>query len=124
MRPSVPKSVSANGASGEDDERGERAADELELERAPEEAVQLPPVLGGDVAEAELREALLDGEVEERLREADDRHHRREAPEVREAEHPGGGDRAEDAEGDREVEPGCGRRPAPESARSHRGESV
>ena len=109
---------------GEDHERRERAADQLHLERAPEETVQLPPVLGGDVPEPELRQALLDGEVEERLREPDDGHHRREAPEVGEAEHPSGGDRAEDAEGDREVEPGCGRRPAPENARSHRGESV
>ena len=102
----------------------ERAADELQLERAPEEAMEPSPVLRRDVAEAELREALLDGQVEERLGEADDRHHRREAAEVLETEDPRGRDRAEDAEGDREIEPGCGRDAAPEDARGHRGWSV
>ena len=118
-RPSPPKTVSASGANARRSDRGEPAADELELERAPEEPVELPPVLGCDVAEAELREALLHGQVEERLREADDREHRREAAEVLEPEDPCCGDRAEDAEGDREVEPGSGRETAPENARCH-----
>jgi hypothetical protein len=81
--------------------------------------VELAPLLARDVAEAELREALLDGEVEERLGEADDRHHRREAAEVLETEDPSRRDRAEDAEADREVEPGRGRETAPEEARCH-----
>ena len=86
--------------------------------------MEAPPVLRGHVAEAELREALLDGQVEESLRETDQRGHRREEAEPLEAEHPRRGDRAEDAEGDREIEPGCGRDTAPENARGHRDGSV
>ena len=112
------------GRQHEQDERRERPAEKLQLERPPEQPVQPPPVAGRDVAEAELGEALLDREVEERLRQADDGHDRREAAEVLEAEDPRGRDRAEDAEGDREIEPGCGRDTAPEDARGHRGGSV
>ena len=96
----------------------------LSSSAAPEEPAELPPVLSGDVAEAELREALLDGQVEQRLREADDGHHRGEPAEVLETEDPRRHDRAEDAEGDREVEPGRGRDAAPENALGHRGGSV
>src|ERR671925_557796 len=51
-------------------DRGESAADEFEPEHLPEEAAQAPPVLVRHVAEAVLRERLLDGEVEEDLEEA------------------------------------------------------
>ena len=108
----------------EQDDGRERAADELDLERPPEEPVEPSPVLRRDVAEAELREALLDRQVEQRLGEPDDGHHGREAAEILEAENPRRGDRSEDAERDREVEPGRGREPAPEDARGHRDGSV
>ena len=58
------------------------------------------------------------------LREADDRHHRGEPPEVVETEQTGRCDGPEDAERHREVEPGRGREPAPEDVRGHRDGSV
>jgi hypothetical protein len=110
--------ASANGARSS--RIASRASPTSEL-RARRKRREPSPVLRRDVAEPERRQAVLDREVEERLLEADDGHHRGEAPEVLEAEDPGGGDRAEDAERDREIEPGCGRETAPEDARCHRG---
>ena len=67
-------------------QRRESAADELEQEHLPEEPPQPAPVLRGDVAEAVLRQRLLDGEVEEHLEEADRRERGREHAELRKAE--------------------------------------
>ena len=50
----------------DDEQRRERSAGDLEQQRLAEEAPQTPPVLARDVAEAVLRERLLDREVEQR----------------------------------------------------------
>ena len=59
----------------------ERAADELECNRAGEEPTQASPVLAGDVAEAELDQSLLDGQVEQALEEGGRGQHQRVEPE-------------------------------------------
>ena len=76
----------------------QRAAEELERERLPEESPKPAPVLRRDVAEAVLRQRLLDGEVEQRLEEAGGCEGRREDAEVLDAELACGDDGAEDAE--------------------------
>jgi hypothetical protein len=53
----------------EQQSRREHAADELERDRARKEAAQPAPVLAGHIAEAELDERFLDGEVEQALEE-------------------------------------------------------
>ena len=112
------------GHEGEEDHRRQRSADELEDEHLPEEAPEAPPVLRRDIAEAVLRQRLLDGEVEQRLEEPDCREHRREDAEPVQPEHAGRDDRAEESERDSGVDPRGRRRPAPEDARGHRGVSV
>ncbi len=73
-----------------------------------------------DVAEPVLRERLLDGEVEQRLEEADRDERRREDAELVQPEDAGGDDRADDSARDRGVDPRGRRRPAPEDAGGHR----
>ena len=51
-------------------EPGEDAAGELELERAAEEPAQPAPLLCRRVAEAVLRQRVLDRQVEQRLEES------------------------------------------------------
>ena len=104
----------------DEDDRRECTAGELQQERLPEEPPQPAPVAGGDVAEAVLRQRLLDGEVEEDLEEADGGECRREDAELLETEDARRDDRAEDPERDGDVDP-CDRRgPAPEEAGAHR----
>ena len=124
MSPSAPNKVSATGARSDERERGENAAGGLELERAHEEPAELSPLLVDDVAEAELRQRLLDGEIEQHLEEADGRERRDVEAEVLEPEDAGRDDGAEDPEDDRAVDPRGGRRAAPENAGGHRGVSL
>jgi hypothetical protein len=109
------------GGGRERDERepGEDGAARLEGERAPEQAVQPPPVLRGRVAEAVLRDRVLDGQVEQRLEEARGRHDEREEAEVADAENPGRDDRREEPEQRRGVDSESSRRAAPEEPRMH-----
>ena len=71
---------------GEQGHRGERSAGELQLERTPEEPAEPAPVLGDHVAEAVLRQRVLDRQVQQRLEESRRGEHRREEPELDEAE--------------------------------------
>ena len=123
-RPSAPKIRSASRREGEQRERGEHSAGELQLERAPEEPAQASPVLGDHVAEAVLRQRVLHRQVEQGLEETRRRQHSREEPELDEAEPAGRDDVADDAERPRAVEPDCGRRAAPEKPGAHRGRPV
>ena len=112
------------GREGDDEQRREHAADDLEQQRLPEEATQAPPVLAGDVPEAVLRERLLHREVEERLEEAHDDECGHEHAEVVEPEHARRDDRPGDAARDSGVDPRSRRRPAPENPRGHAAVSV
>ena len=108
-RSSEPKIRLRQRREREQRERGEGTAGELELEGAPKEPAQASPVLGDHVAEAVFRQRVLHRQVEEGLEETRSGEHRREEPELDEAEPAGGDDVANDAERPRQIEPGCGR---------------
>ena len=71
VSPSEPKIAVRERREQRERERGQHAAGHLQLERPHEQAAQLPPLLADDVAEPELRQRLLDGQVEQHLEEAD-----------------------------------------------------
>ena len=89
------------------------------MRRAWRKSAATVPVLAGDVPEAELRERLLHGEIEQRLEEADERERRGIDAEVVEPEHAGRDDRPDDAARDGGVNPCSRRRPPPVDAGGH-----
>ena len=105
-------------------ERSEHPAGELDLQRPDEEPAQLPPLLVDDVAKPELRQRLLDGEVEQRLEEPHRDERGREHAVIGETQDPGCDDRPGERTCDGGVDPRSRCRPAPEEPRGHRGVSV
>src|SRR5207247_4569300 len=98
--------------------RGEHAAGELERDRALEQPAQPSPVLAGRETEAELDESLLDGEVEQALRERRCGEDEGVAAERLRREDVQRDDRRPEAERCGSVGPGGGGRAAPEEPRA------
>ena len=120
MSSSDPKIDAREGSKRGEGDRGEHAARRLQLQRPHEEPAELPPLLADDVAEAELRQRLLDGEIEQHLEEPDHDDRGRVEAEVLETEHARGHDGAQNSEDDGPVHPRGRRRTAPEDAGGHR----
>ena len=57
------------GRESDEEHRRDEAARELQQDRLPKKPPEPSPLLTGDVAKAELRQRLLDRQVEERLEE-------------------------------------------------------
>ena len=107
------------GSERKQDERRRDPTDELDAERAREQAAKSSPVLPRHVAKAELDQRLLDRQVEQALEEPGGGENERVAAERVPGEQMGGDDGAEEAEGCGGVDPGGGCRTAPEEPRAH-----
>ena len=124
VRPSLEKIVSAKGREREQCEPGQRAPEQLQPERRAEEPAQAPPLLRRGVAEAVLRQRLLDGQVEQDLEEPRRDEDGREEAEVLDRERSCRHDRAEHSESGGAIEAGGGRKTAQKKPRAHLGAPV